>query len=359
MNRDQIEPYIALEELLDTLQIQVWGMSDERTYAYANAAHAAFLGKARKEIEQQDVKNLFSASVADLCIANYRTAYQTRKPVTCEEWTADSNGTLRLLRIVNTPKLDESGRVSFVSCVAEDITERRQMEQDLKRNGEHLEEMVQDKVQDIADALWGTINSLVRLAETRDDIAGGHLRRLSDSCRVVASVLSFNSVYSEQINYEFIVNIQQASLLHDIGKVGIPDSILLKPGKLLREEFEEMKKHTTIGAQTLAEACPRYQDNSIFKMAIEIASSHHERWDGKGYPQGLKGEQIPLSAQIVSICDAYDALRTKMANKPAYSHEESLTEIRRECGTHFSHALCDAFFHCAEEIRHVYDSYLI
>lgn len=253
-------------------------------------------------------------------------------------------------------------RIGVQSCEVVsmlDITERKKMEQELKRYNENLEELVSDKVQDIADALWGTVNSLVRLAETRDDITGGHLRRLSDSCRVVASILSINSVYSEQINYEFIVNIQQASMLHDIGKVGIPDSILLKPGKLTREEFEQMKKHTTIGAQTLMEAYPRYEENSIFKMAVEIAASHHERWDGKGYPEGLKGNQIPLAAQIVAICDVYDALRSTRTYKPAYTHEESLAEIRRECGTHFSHALCDAFFNCSEEMRHIYESYSI
>ena len=100
-----------------------------------------------------------------------------------------------------------------------------------------------------ADALWGTVNSLVHLAESRDDHATGTLRRLSESCRVVASVLSLNSVYSERMNYEFIINLQQASLLHDIGKAGIPDSILLKPGKLTREEFDEMKTHAAIGAE--------------------------------------------------------------------------------------------------------------
>ena len=238
-----------------------------------------------------------------------------------------------------------------------DITERKRMEHELKQYNEKLEEMVQDKVHEVADALWGTVSSLVHLAESRDDNTGGHLKRLTETCRVVASILSFSSVYSEQLNYSFIYNLQQACLLHDIGKVGIPDSILLKPGKLTREEFEVMKQHTTIGAQTLEEAYPRFQHNSILKMAIDIAFYHHERWDGKGYPKGLKGDEIPLSAQIVAICDVYDAIRSVRSYKPAYSHEESLAEIRRECGTHFNPALCDAFFNCAEEIRHIYDSY--
>ncbi|MDP3448858.1 MAG: HD domain-containing protein [Eubacteriales bacterium] len=226
---------------------------------------------------------------------------------------------------------------------------------ELQRYKDHFEEMVQERVLEIADTLWGTVSSLVHLAETQDEAARGHLRRLSDSCRVVASVLTFSSVYSEQLNYEFIYQLQQACLLHDIGKVGIPDTILLKPGKLTREEFDEMKKHTTIGAETLRQAYPRFQNNGILKMAIDIARSHHERWDAKGYPDGLKGDDIPLSAQIVAICDVYDALRSVRPYKPAFTHLESMLEIRRECGTHFNPAVCDAFSHCEEEIRHIYD----
>ncbi|MEA4869545.1 MAG: PAS domain S-box protein [Christensenella sp.] len=251
-------------------------------------------------------------------------------------------------------------RIGALSCAIVsmlNITQRKRMEHELKQYSEHLEELVQTKVHEVADALWGTVSSLVHLAESRDCNTGGHLKRLTETCRVVASVLSFNSVYSEQLNYSFIYNLQQACLLHDIGKVGVPDSILLNPGKLTREEFEIMKQHTTIGARTLEEAYPRFQDNSILKMSIDIAFYHHERWDGKGYPKGLKGNEIPLSAQIVAICDVYDAIRSVRSYKPAYSHQESLAEIRRECGTHFNPALCDAFFNCAEEIRHIYDSY--
>lgn len=226
---------------------------------------------------------------------------------------------------------------------------------ELQRCKDQFEEAVQARVLEFADTLWCTVSSLVHQAETQDASASGHLRRLSDSCRVVATVLSFNSVYSEQLNYEFIYHLQQACLLHDIGKVGIPDTILLKPGKLTREEFDEMKKHTSIGAETLRQAYPRLQNNGILKMAIDIALSHHERWDGKGYPDGLKGDEIPLSAQIVAICDVYDALRSVRPYKPAFTHQESMLEIRRECGTHFNPAICDAFNHCAEEIRYIYD----
>ncbi len=348
----------SFEALLDTVPTQIWMVSDERTYDYANAAHAAFLRLSRRELEHRDLAQVLPAEVAEDCIRHNRAAFQTRRPVVSEEWAPDEAGRMRLLRVIRTPRLDDAGNVLFLSCSAEDITERKQMERELKRYNENLEDLVQEKVQELADALWGTISSLVQLAETRDDDTGGHLKRISDTCRTVATVLSLNSIYSEKLNYDFIYNIQRASMLHDIGKVGIPDSILLKPGKLTREEFDQMKRHTTIGTETLRQAYPHYKNNGILNMAIDIASGHHERWDGKGYPSGLKGNDIPLSAQIVAICDVYDALRSKRVYKPAYSHEESLAEIRRECGSHFNPAICDAFFKCADEVRHIYEANL-
>ncbi len=238
-----------------------------------------------------------------------------------------------------------------------DITERKRLERELKHYSENLETMVQDKVREIADALWGTVSSLVHLAESRDDNTGGHLKRLAESCRFVANALAEKEAYRQTLSQDFVSNLEQACLLHDIGKVGIPDSILLKPGKLTPEEFDEMKKHTTIGAQTLQQAYPRFLNNAIFKMAIDITLSHHERWDGTGYPAGLRENDIPLSAQIVAICDVYDALRSRRTYKPPYSHEISLAQIRQECGTHFGHDICEAFFSCAEALRQIYDSY--
>jgi HD-GYP domain-containing protein (c-di-GMP phosphodiesterase class II) len=352
----------TLEELTDGISTQIWEMTDERTYGYANAAHAAFLGKSRKQIEQQDIYSLLPGSVADLCALHNHKVFEIKKPLVSEEWALDAEGKRRLLRITRSPVLDDAGQVRFLCCSAEDLTQQNfsgpnPTEDGLPVTSEHLEEIVHERVNEMVDSLWGTVSSLVHRAESQDEKASGHLRRLEETCRVVASILSFNSVYSQQLNYGFIQNLQQACLLHDIGKTGIPDSILLKPGKLTREEFEVMKQHTTIGAQTLEQVYPSFQSNSILKMAIDIALYHHERWDGKGYPKGLKGDEIPLAAQIVAICDVYDAIRSVRPYKPAYSHEESLSEIRRECGTHFNPALCDAFFNCAEEIRHIYESY--
>ena len=363
MNETHASARATLETLTDSIPTQIWEMIDESTYGYANAAHAAFLGKTRTEIEHQNIYSLFPKEEADLSIQNGRSAIVKGQSYRSEEWLTDALGCRRLLAVTRTPKLDHDGTVLFLSCTAEEAAQfRTVLSYDNRQAGsldsdERIEELVQAGIHDLANTLWGTVSSLVHLAESQEGNTNGHLKRLTETCRVVASILSFNSVYSEQLNYGFIYNLQQACLLHDIGKTGVPDSILLKPGKLTREEFEIMKQHTTIGAQTLEEAYPRFHDNSILKMAIDIALYHHERWDGKGYPKGLKGNEIPLAAQIVAICDVYDAIRSVRTYKPAYSHEESLSEIRRECGKHFNPALCDAFFNCAEEIRHIYEGY--
>jgi len=146
-------------------------------------------------------------------------------------------------------------------------------------------------------------------------------------------------------------------LLHDIGKVGIPDSILLKPGKLSAEEYEMMKKHTIIGADTLAEVRDKYPDNRFLKLGISIARYHHERWDGTGYPEGLSGTAIPLSARIMAIVDVYDALRSNRVYKEAYSHEESLSIIKEGRNKHFDPVIVDVFVENEAEINRTFESY--
>ena len=345
----------TLEAVLDTIPTQIWQMSYSCIYGRVNAAHAEFLGKSRDEIERQPIESVLTQPEAAVAITQIRNTYETRRPSESEIWRTDSCGKRRLLRVVMTPTLNETGGVVFLSCTAEDITDRWEVEQELSLCRDSAGDEAAVKFGETADALWGAVSSLVHRAETQDAGASLHLKRFCESCRVVASVLSFNSVYSQSLTYDFIHMLQQACLLHDIGKSSIPDSILLKPSKLTREEFDEVKKHTIIGVETIEQTIPQLQNSRIYQMASDIALSHHERWDGKGYPNGLKGDEIPLAAQIVAICDVYDALRSVRPYKPALTHEDSMLELRRECGTQFNPALCDAFFHCAEEIRHIYE----
>ena len=152
-----------------------------------------------------------------------------------------------------------------------------------------------------------------------------------------------------------IHNIGLASSLHDIGKVGIPDYILLKPGKLTPEEFEIMKTHVTIGYDTLASVKKAYPANKFLEIGMEIARYHHERWNGSGYRDGLSGEAIPLSARIMAISDVYDALRSRRVYKEPYTHETSLRIIADARGQHFDPVLTDLFLQHHNEFRQIYD----
>jgi putative two-component system response regulator len=348
----------VMEYPSDEVATQLWHMSDAVHYGCMNAAHAIFLGKNRRDAEHASVYDLFSSAEADTLVAQNQLVFTSRNPSIHDMWLQNTDREKRLLRVIRTPILNRDGDVLFLSCSAEDLTNAQPSETQTPSNwNESSEEFVQGKVQQLADALWGTITALVCLAESRDDNTGGHLRRISETCRVVATALSLNSVYSEQLTREFIINLQQACLLHDIGKVGIPDSILLKRGKLTTEEFDEMKKHTTIGAQTLESAYQHCHISELIKMGMDIALSHHERWDGLGYPNGLKGNEIPLSAQIVAIADVYDALRSTRCYKTASSHEDSLAEIRKDIGHRFNPVVAKAFLRYEREIEQIYQGY--
>ncbi|MCA9192077.1 MAG: response regulator [Planctomycetales bacterium] len=185
--------------------------------------------------------------------------------------------------------------------------------------------------------------SLAKLAESRDPETGAHLERMRQYSRVLTEYLSTTNKYDHVIDRDFIRAVYLTSPLHDIGKVGIPDEILLKPGKLSEDEFCVMKQHATIGAQTLdamIAACPTAK---YLELARDIAASHHEKFDGTGYPLGLQGEDIPLCGRIVALADVYDALTTKRVYKEAFSHEEARKIILDGAGKHFDPDVVEAF----------------
>lgn len=196
---------------------------------------------------------------------------------------------------------------------------------------------------EISESHLATIYALAKLSESRDDETGTHIERVSELCRILTEKLSHHPKYSGYINSNYIDNIYIASTLHDIGKVGIPDNILLKPGRLTPEEFEIIKKHTTIGSSILAKIQEKYPSNTFLSLGYNIVHYHHEKWDGSGYPTGKCKEDIPLSARIMALVDVYDSLRSKRVYKEAYSHETSLDIILQGRGTHFDPDIVDVF----------------
>lgn len=188
-----------------------------------------------------------------------------------------------------------------------------------------------------------TIISLASLAETRDNETGQHILRTQAYVRALAAQLTNNPDYRPLLDTKTIDLLYKSAPLHDIGKVGIPDRILLKPGKLDKAEFAIMKKHAQYGRDALRTASQQLGDNSFLRLAQEIAYTHHEKWDGSGYPQGLKGHDIPLSGRLMALADVYDALISKRIYKEAFSHEKAKTIILEGSGRHFDPAVVAAF----------------
>ena len=228
-----------------------------------------------------------------------------------------------------------------------------QLKGELEKTADILLNRVQEQVKFISDTQMETIFSLAKLAQSRDDDTGKHLERVQKYCYVLAKALKENSEYSRNISDDFIKNIVNASTLHDIGKVGISDLILLKPGKLTPEEFEIMKTHTIIGYETLEEVDEKFGNNEFITMGKFIARSHHERWDGKGYPDGLEGGNIPLGARIMAIADVYDALSTKRVYKDALPQEKCIEIIKEGSGTQFDPVLVEKFLEVADEFAKI------
>jgi putative two-component system response regulator len=193
------------------------------------------------------------------------------------------------------------------------------------------------------DARDLTIFALAKLAESRDSETGAHLDRVRNYSRLLAGYLQHNGPYQDKIDGNFVQLIYTSSPLHDIGKVAIPDCVLLKPGRLSDREYEIMKTHTTLGAQTLDAALREHPGARFLQMAKNIAATHHERWDGNGYPLGLRGTAIPLCGRIVAVADVYDALTSKRVYKAAFSHEVAMSTIVQGSGEHFDPAVVQAF----------------
>jgi putative two-component system response regulator len=187
-----------------------------------------------------------------------------------------------------------------------------------------------------------TIYALAKLAERRDSDTGAHLERVPAYCQVLGDGM-LKSGRFPQVNASFVRLLFQTSPLHDIGKVSVPDAILLKPGKLSPAEFDIMKMHTTCGADTLAAAARQRPRAAYLEMARAIALSHHEKWDGSGYPEGLAGEEIPLAARVVAVADVYDALTSRRAYKEPFDHATAHGILVEGAGQHFDPQIIEVF----------------
>jgi CHASE2 domain-containing sensor protein len=226
------------------------------------------------------------------------------------------------------------GMVTTVS--AGYVAERRQRHRVTRRNVE-LEEAVRERTIELRETQLEVIHRLAQATESRDQETGMHLERMSRMCERLGLAMGMTATEAETL--------RNASLLHDVGKIGVPDAVLLQPGGLSPDDRELMRRHTTIGAELLSGS-----SSDVMRMAEEIARTHHERWDGKGYPAGLAGEAIPLVGRICAVCDVFDALLSDRPYKEPWPVPEALEQLRRERGHHFDPAVVDAFLGIVDDL---------
>lgn len=224
---------------------------------------------------------------------------------------------------------------------------------------EKLLSMAFHKIMLMDKTVINTIAGLTELSEKRDNETGLHMKRIAMYSKAICEDIILNGVYSGDINYAAAKEIFEQSPLHDIGKVGIQDSVLLKPGKLSPEEFNAMKEHSAIGYTVLNKinTANKLAGGFNFKTGEDIIRHHHEKWDGSGYPDGLKGENIPLSARIVAVADVFDALTSKRPYKEPFSIEKSLEIIEQSSGSHFDPKIVRAFLNAQDKIRCIHKDY--
>jgi len=229
---------------------------------------------------------------------------------------------------------------------------------EFKHQRDHLQELVEEKTLDLRKTLKVMLTSLGALAEYRDPETGAHIKRTQVLVQMLAETLREHPRFKDAIpNNEYIDYYATAAPLHDIGKVGIPDEILRKPARLNEEEWAVMSTHAQMGYDVLVNATHELKDHPLVRISAEIILNHHERFDGAGYPNGLKGDDIPVGARLMAVADVYDALVSKRPYKDAYPHEVAVKEILDGRGTQFDPDVVDAFMSFESKLPEIYEHY--
>jgi len=224
---------------------------------------------------------------------------------------------------------------------------------ELENYNHNLQYMVEEKTKTVLDLQNAILRTVAELVECRDDTTGGHIERTQNYLRILIDALAEKDLYRDEVlswNREFLL---QSSQLHDVGKIAIRDCILQKPAKLTPEEFDEMKTHTSFGIKVIEKIQENTSEATFLEYAKVFASTHHEKWDGSGYPSGLKGTDIPLQGRLMAIADVYDALISERPYKKPFTHDEAVSIIKKGSGSHFDPNLVEVFLEQEDKFREV------
>jgi PAS domain S-box-containing protein len=328
--RDSEKKYRTILESIDEGYFEV-GLSG--SFTFFNEALCKITGYPSKELLGMNNRDYTSPKTAKKMYRIFNEVYRTGKPaITTDYEIIRKDGEIRTLELSANAIKDNSGKPIGFRGIVRDVTQRLKAELEKAK----LEIKLQN-------ARTATILGLAKLAEYRDEGTGSHLERIPEYAKIIAKELSKKPKYKRYITRKYIEDIYNSAILHDIGKVGIPDHILLKPGKLTSKEFEAIKSHSILGGDALTVIDAQTDGKSFLTLGKEIAYYHHEKWDGSGYPNGIRGEEIPLSARIVALADVYDALTSERLYKKSFSHKKAKEIIIEAKGKTFDPDVVDAF----------------
>ena len=328
--------------ILESIEEGYYEVDFEGYFVFVNDSLSKILGAPKTNLGFMNFWDFMDDKNAEQVYETFLECRRTGKPVKAFDCEFNINAAPAYIEASVSLLRDTRGLPIGYRGVLRDRTEKKKMELDLIESYRKIQE-----------ARAATILGLAKLAEYRDEGTGTHLERIRDYARILAVELSKDPRFSDTVDQQYVDDIYQSSILHDIGKVGTPDALLLKPGKLTGEEFDIIKRHTLMGGNALKAIESQIEGKSFLAMGREIAFNHHEKWDGSGYPRGLKGEAIPLSARIIALADVYDALTTKRFYKEAFSHEKAKNMIILLKSKHFDPRIVDAFLAVQKEFNRV------
>lgn len=328
--------------ILENIEEGYYEVDFDSNFTFANDSMGAILGYPKDELLKANYRDFLDERNSGIVAGIFNQCRQTGTPVKAFECEFNRDGVVSFIEASVSLLKDSHNRPAGLRGMVRDRTEKKKLEMSLIASDRKLQ-----------NARAATILGLAKLAEYRDEGTGMHLERIREYARILAQQLAKNPKFSDYITPEYIEDIYQSSILHDIGKVGIPDAVLLKPGRLTAAEFEIIKRHTTLGGDVLAIIESQLEGRSFLYMGKAIAYSHHEKWDGSGYPLGVSGEQIPLSARIVALADVYDALTSRRFYKEAFTHAKARSIIADSRGSHFDPEVLDAFLMLEDEFNRI------
>jgi PAS domain S-box-containing protein len=328
--------------ILESIEEGYYEVDFDSNFKFVNDSMGNILSCPKEKMIQTNYRQFMDDQNARLVLETFEHCRRSGKPVKAFDCEFNVDGlTLFIEASVSLLKDADDAACGYRGLVR-DRTEKKKLEMDLL-----------DSYRKLQNARMATILGLAKLAEYRDEGTGTHLERIREYAKVLTEELAQNPAFRSIITSDYIDDIYQSSILHDIGKVGIPDAILLKPDKLTAQEFEIIKRHTLLGGDVIRAIESQIEGKSFLKMGKEIAYNHHEKWDGSGYPMGLKGENIPLSARIVALADVYDALTTERFYKRAYTHAKSTQIILSLNGSHFDPRVVEVFEQLKDEFNRI------